>query len=96
MGTSTYTGGLGTRDGGDLVRWQLDITDGETRDLRTLNGTLQTVRISAPEAKLILYSISREESIAVIEMLNEMRSAATGQVIDTPSIGNRFSGLEFD
>lgn len=96
---STYQGGLGGRDGGDLVRWKLEIDQG--LDAMRIMGRdrPEYVQTRPTSAELTLYDINREESIAVIQLLNEMRSAAGGITIQptkSPSIGDRFAGLEFD
>jgi len=100
----TYEGGFDPN--GDLVQWQMDIETFD-QDLRMINGEVRTIRTRQPEATLTLYSVNREESIAVIGLLNQMRANGTkdddglvGQPSTeearTPSIGDRFGGLEFD
>lgn len=94
--TSTYTGGLGTRDGGDLVRWTLDIDNGmESIDTFGRRGPAYA-QVRPTEAKLTLHAVSKEESLAVIAMLNELRGGGPQQYAKPSPIGNRFSGLEFD
>lgn len=97
--TSRYEGGLGTREGGDLVRWSLEIDSGMS-DVRVVGASSRALALAQTGpavATLTLHTISREESVAVIALLNEMRSASQGVVItQPPSIGSRFAGLEFD
>lgn len=95
---STYQGGLGGRDGGDLIRWKLDIDQG--MDTVRVMGSRNPVSYQGRPVttELTLYDVDREESIAVIALLNEMRSAAGGITImppKAPSIGDRFAGLDF-
>jgi hypothetical protein len=96
MSTNTYTGGLGDREGGDLVRWKLEIEDHLRQAAYTGSPYPVMVREREPEAELTLYDVTRDECIKVISILNIMRS---GPNIPTPeqrapSIGDRFSGLE--
>lgn len=96
---STYQGGLGGRDGGDLIRWKLDIDQGVEPVSVFGRDRPEYVQTRPTTAELTLYDVNREESIAVVQMLNEMRSAAGGITImpsKSPSIGDRFAGLEFD
>lgn len=94
---NSYQGGLGGRDGGDLIRWKLDIDPGV--DSVRVFGSPSPVayQVRAATAELTLYDVNRAESIAVIDLLNEMRSASQGVVIErkAPSIGDRFAGLDF-
>ena len=93
--SSSYEGGLGTREGGDLVRWRLEIDDGMD-SFRVMGARTPVYAQTRPvEATLTLYSISKEESMAVISLLNEMRGPV-GRTLPVSPIGNRFSGLEFD
>jgi hypothetical protein len=96
--SSRYEGGLGTREGGDLVRWSLEID--EHIGYQTISGfrTPVAFRERAPEATLTLHDISRDESIAVIALLNGMRSGPNILTPEQrmPSIGDRFAGLEFE
>lgn len=91
-----YTGGLGEREGGDLIRWDLEV-ESFIRDEYVFGSRypMQFVE-KPPEATLTLYEINQAESVAVIKLLNEMRS---GPNIPTPAqrapdIGDRFAGLE--
>lgn len=99
---ATYQGGPGGdsgisgRDGGDLIRWKLEIDDGmEPMDAFGSGGRALYGRARPTTVELTLYDVSKEESIAVVQLLNEMRSASTGIVLtEPPTIGNRFSGLD--
>lgn len=94
---SIYQGGLGGRDGGDLIRWRLEIDPG-VESFAVMGSRPVAAQIRAATAELTLYDVNREESIAVIALLNEMRSAAGGITImppKAPSIGDRFAGLDF-
>jgi len=90
-----YEGGIGTREGGDLVRWSLEIDEGmgEVRVVGARSPMFTQMRLI--DATLTLHSISKEESIAVIALLNEMRGAV-GRTMPTSPIGNRFSGLDLE
>ncbi len=96
---STYEGGLGTREGGDLVRWTLNVEE-FIENTRTFDSrVMQAIRTRPPEATLILHSVTKEECEAAVALVNEIRSASQGIVITpskAPSIGDRFAGLEFD
>lgn len=96
--SNRYEGGLGTREGGDLIRWSLEVEEFIRQErVYGMDRPIAFVE-KPPEATLTLYRISRDESVAVIAMLNEMRS---GPNIPTPeqrapSIGDRFAGLEIE
>lgn len=95
---SRYEGGLGTRENGDLIRWTLEIEE-FLRQERMQGGYSIAFRERLPEATLTLHDINKPECEAVIALLNEMRSASRGVVIEPsryPSIGARFAGLEFE
>ena len=93
---SRYEGGIGTRENGDLIRWTLDIDSGIENV--ALYGARVPVQTRPVEATLTLHTVTRDESIAVIEMLNTLRSEGVGyaRLLKTPNIGDRFAGLEFD
>ncbi len=94
---SRYEGGQGTREDSDLVRWTLDIDEGLSRV--QVYSTSQVFQTRPVQADLTLHAINKKESEAIIALVNEMRSASRGVVIEPgryPSIGDRFRGLEFE
>lgn len=93
--SNKYEGGLGTREGGDLVRWSLEIDDGIQRADTFGSRNAMYFQARTPEATLTLHTITKDESMAVIALLNEMRGPV-GRTMPISPIGNRFSGLEFD
>lgn len=91
-----YEGGLGGRESSDLVRWTLEVDDGFA-SVDTFDGQRGYFRERPPTAELTLHNITKAESEAVVRVINEMRSASQGVVLEPlkyPSIGDRFSGLD--
>jgi hypothetical protein len=93
-----YEGGRGGRDGSDLVRWTLEVTEDLLR-VNTYDGSSRMFqqRPTTAELTLTLHDITKAESEAVVRVVNETRSASTNTVIMPsrgPTIGDRFSGLD--